>query len=53
MAATPYVTGAQIQPIIDGLTATVNDFLPVLLSGMGLFLAIKFIPRLVRYFTKG
>lgn len=51
-APTPLIEAADVQGLVDQITATVTGLLPVLLGLTGIFLAIKFVPGLIRRFSK-
>lgn len=46
------ITAAEVQPLVNDIVATVKEILPVLLTVVGIFLAIKFVPGLIRSFTR-
>lgn len=46
------ITAAEVQPLVNDIVATVEEIFPVLLTVVGIFLAIKFVPGLIRSFTR-
>lgn len=47
------VTAEMLAPITKAITDNVGVILPVGMTIMGIFIAIKVIPRVIKYFTKG
>ncbi len=46
------ISAAEVQPLVNDILATVKELLPVLLTLAGIFIAIKFVPGLIRSFSR-
>lgn len=52
MEATPIFGVDVVQPLIDNIVATVTALVPGLLVLTGIFLAVKYIPALIKRFSR-